>query len=148
MSAVWNKPVVGRSENDYLNVADLNRIEENIVYLATVLTDAGYSVTQYPSKVWDVTMVPTKADFTRIYNAITAITTAYHDWGRVDIQPFATKSLTHDIVDAVEKKLQDVKRLWYGFTDYKVNTHQMLTAYTHEQLGAYTYDQLQKQQTT
>lgn len=145
MSAAWKTPVTKRGADACLNAEDLNRIEQNVTYLAEALGEAGYRVTRYPEKTWDETMIPTQSDFVRLYNAVTAITTAYHDWLRVDIRPFATKPLTGEIVDAVEQKLLDVKALMSKAAGYETNTHQQLAAYTYEQLGAYTHDQLKKQ---
>ena len=148
MSIEWQLPVAERGTDACLNAADLNRIEQNITYLAQTLSDAGYRVTRYPSKTWDETMIPTQADFTRLCNAIAAITTAYHDWRRVNIQSFATAPLTATIVNAVEQKLYDVKALLDQTEGYETNTHATLSTYTYSQLSAYTYDQLKKEQLT
>ena len=148
----WIEPIIDRSQSDitnrtskaYLNAADWNRIEGNIVYLSETLYSLGYEIQPMPVIDWDRDGIPTKWDIQRICDNIATIMAFYYEpRGHVKISDLPGKTLDFNDVNHLEKNLLGIKELLdRGIHFY--NKWGDLKQFTYEQLGAYSYEQLKK----
>ena len=151
MSSIWKTPITDRVQADidskdpkaYLNIIDLNRIEENIAYLSEFLSLNGYEIQPFLPVVWTKENIPTTEDIRRICGRIKAITDAYYEpRGYTDISGLYEKRLDFKDANHVEENLAEIKALLDRGIHY--NTWGDLNRYTYGELAAYTYEQLMK----
>ena len=105
----WQTPIYDRAQSDidnktkkgYLNVEDLNRIEGNISYVASLM---GITVT---TKSWSKTTLPVSSDFQRITNNIDTLKkeitfTTYQDCPELPINHYEKVNLIEALIEAIE----------------------------------------------
>lgn len=105
---MWQTPIYDRTQSDidnktskgYLNVADLNRIENNIAYVAELM---GETVT---TKSWNKLSLPTSSDFTRIGNNIAQLEnnikfTVYEDYPSNPINTYEKVNIIEALITAI-----------------------------------------------
>jgi hypothetical protein len=102
------QPVVVTELKGCLNVTDIVRIEDNIKYLADMLTSLHYPPNT-SSKTWSIDGLPTLADVNRILDNVRAIIEAFYQQENV---PEVPKTMLHytDVND-VELNLLKIKQL-------------------------------------
>ena len=103
-----------KTDKAYMNIVDLNRIEENISVLCNELS---ISFTQH---AWIVGEIPKEADYLRIKTALDSIASTYNVLLTVPSRPFNTY-----------QKWNDIEYLLY-YTDYIYNLNQNEQPYTGE----------------
>jgi len=89
----WIAPITDRTQADitnrtargFLNAADLNRIEGNIVWLTNQLARFNYFADTPSTTTWHMVNVPVISDFVRIRNNINTLI-AYTQMARPDIR--------------------------------------------------------------
>lgn len=125
--AVWISPVQNRTQNDVdyaisqiksgnnlselkgcFNVTDINRIENNIRYIADRLNVLKYTNT-IETKSWDMYGLPNITEITRLINNVSKIITAYYR--PADAPQLPNTLLTYEQVNALEKMLYMIKHL-------------------------------------
>ena len=107
-SSMLGKPIVTTDLKGCLNVADINRIEGNIVYLSERLNEY-YYVANSHSKNWDRNGLPTKYDVERILRNIRELREVFHVHPNAPSVP--SSMLRYDDVNAVELNLELIKEL-------------------------------------
>ena len=94
-----------------LNVTDLNRIEENIAYLADKLE--AYSYPAYVStRPWDRGGVPTQRDVSRIVENIKSLLSSFYSPNNAPALP--NKMSSYEDINAIEENLYLIKVLLDG----------------------------------
>lgn len=91
-----------------LNVSDINRIENNIAYLAEILISHGY----YPNvvtKTWTNTGLPTENDIERIIKNLHEILNSFYVSQKAPAVP--KNLLSYEEVNAIEENLFITKEL-------------------------------------
>lgn len=91
-----------------LNVTDINRIEENIQFLADTLLSLDYEPNVL-CKAWQTSGLPTLEDFSRILNNVQALITSYYQQKGVPEVPY--EMLNYQEINDVELNLQKIKEL-------------------------------------
>ena len=91
-----------------LNLLDINRIEDNISFLADSMESLGYSPNIH-GKQWGIADMPTQDDMSRIIENIRALISAYYT-------PFNTPSLpdamvSYSDINAIEENLHLIKQM-------------------------------------
>lgn len=145
MSIVWRTPVTDWQPADYLNAADLTRIEGNIEWLSDYLMSHYYNVQTYPHREWEIADIPESTDIERICNKITEIMDNYYapeGFEDSEISDIPDSPLDNDDVNYLERCLLLIKEMIDSGKSY--NTHQALKALTHAQLAAYQHPQVRK----
>ena len=90
------------------NVADINRIENNVRYIADRLNVLKYTNT-IETKSWDMYGLPNVTEVTRLINNVSKIINAYYrPTGSPDLPD---NLLTYEQVNALEKNLYMIKHL-------------------------------------
>ena len=105
---MWKEPIYDRKQSDidnktpkgYLNISDLNRIENNIAYIAELM---GKKVT---TKTWSLYMLPSSSEFDRIKSNITALEeginfTTYEDLPSNPINTFEKVNLIEALIASI-----------------------------------------------
>lgn len=90
------------------NVVDINRIENNVRYIADRLNILKYT-NNIETKSWDMYGLPNVTEVTRLINNVSKIITAYYK--PVDAPDLPTTLLTFEQVNVLEKNLNMIKRL-------------------------------------
>lgn len=91
-----------------LNVSDINRIEENIGYLAELLNDYGY----FPDvsvRTWENADIPTENDIKRIVHNVSELVESFRQHS--DAPTIPSSLMRYDDVNAIEKNLYLMKKL-------------------------------------
>ena len=91
-----------------LNLADLNRIEGNIAYLAEMLEEYGYSPNIH-GKQWEKDGVPTQNDMERIVGNIRDIISVYYS--PINPPTLPTTMLSYSDINAIEENLYLIKEI-------------------------------------
>ena len=92
-----------------LNLSDITRIEDNITYLATRLTQYRYSL-NVSTKEWGKDSLPTEKDMIRICNNIRSIRSGYvTPDGAADVPNFL---LSYEDINALEQNLYLLKEVF------------------------------------
>lgn len=91
-----------------LNITDIVRIEDNIKYLADMLTSLHYPPNT-SSKTWSIDGLPTLADVNRILENVRAIIEAYYQQEDVPVVP--ESMLNYSEVNDVELNSLKIKQL-------------------------------------
>ena len=95
-----------------LNKNDLQRIEDNITYLSTELTNYGFNVPITAGATWSGNSVPYLADLDRIKNNIISIVNGfYNDTTNPTIPSTGSRDLDYVIVNSIERVLYNTKVL-------------------------------------
>lgn len=102
------QPVVVTELKGCLNVTDIVRIEDNIKYLADMLTSLHYPPNT-SSKTWSIDGLPTIADINRILDNVRAIIEAYYQ--QKDAPEVPETMLNYTDVNNVELNLFKIKQL-------------------------------------
>ena len=125
--AQWISPIYNRTQSDVdyaisqiekgnnitelkgcFNVVDINRIENNVRYIADRLNVLKYTNT-IETKSWDMYGLPNVTEITRLINNVQKIINAYY---RPDNAPTLPSTLlTYEQVNALEKNLYMIKHL-------------------------------------
>lgn len=105
----WQQPIYDRTLQDiydknkkaYLNVEDLNRIENNIAYIGTMMA------VEVETKTWSKTSLPTAADFARIGNNIAKLKknvdyTTYPDYPSAPINNFQKINTIEMLLESIQ----------------------------------------------
>lgn len=125
--AEWISPVHDRTQSDIdyaisqiqkgntrtelkgcFNVTDINRIENNVRYIADRLNVLKYTNT-IETKSWDMYGLPNVTEINRLINNVSKIITAYYK--PADAPSLPTTLLTFEQVNALEKNLYMIKHL-------------------------------------
>jgi hypothetical protein len=91
-----------------LNLLDLNRIEDNIAYLAEKMESYSYSPNIH-GKRWSKTDMPNEEDMSRIIENIRALISAYYSPANPPQLP--ATMLSYSDINAIEKNLYLIKEL-------------------------------------
>lgn len=91
-----------------LNLLDLNRIEDNIAYLAEKMESCSYSPNIH-GKQWTEADIPNENDMSRIIENIRSLISAFHS--PMNPPPLPTTMLSYDDINAIEKNLYLIKEL-------------------------------------
>lgn len=91
-----------------LNVADINRIEGNIAYLAEKFSELAYP-TSVSTREWTKDALPTERDLQRIINDIRECVRAFYQPDNAPSLPSAVSSYSD--VNAIEKNIDLIKYL-------------------------------------
>lgn len=137
------------TEKSYLNVADLNRIEENIQYLTSELKRHGYNIEIKIHDTWKIEDIPTTADIKRICDNITAIINSYF----IAKDPLVSDpefnpgiNLRWHHINDLEENLRRLNEMLEG--GVHCNTYQDLNPdlirYTYLELAEFSYIQLRR----
>lgn len=139
MSIIWREPIFDRTLDDVryaiaqltsrkqsisdgssvatddlkgcLNLSDLNRIEGNIEYLSTILTNYGYEV-ENDSKQWTREDLPTTEDLERIADNIKALVDCFSGYDSFVTIPH--NIISHEDINNLEYNLHLLKQLLDG----------------------------------
>lgn len=125
--AEWMSPVYDRKQSDVdyaksqlskgnniselkgcFNVGDINRIENDIRYIADRLNVLKYTNT-VTTKSWDMYRVPNVTEVNRLINNVSKLITAYYR--PADSPDLPVTLLTYEQVNALEKNLYMIKHL-------------------------------------
>ncbi len=115
---MWRTPIYDRTQADitnktakaYLNIGDLNRIEENILYLSDIFTAGALG------KVWTYESLPTIEEFERILENIDKLK---RKWPIPGIEDTPQNPInTFEKVNTIEHLIQEI------YTNY----HQYMTS--------------------
>lgn len=125
--AQWMSPVHNRTQSDVdyakarikagynasemkgcFNVSDINRIENNVRYIADRLNVLKYTNT-IETKSWDVYGLPDVTEISRLINNVSKLITAYYRPANSPDLP--NTLLTYEQVNALEKNLYMIKNL-------------------------------------
>ena len=101
----------GNNDSDYrgcFNVADINRIENNVRYIADRLNVMKYS-NSIETKSWDMYGLPNITEVNRLINNVYKIIQAYYQPLGAPVLP--TTLLTFEQVNALEKNIYMIKHL-------------------------------------
>lgn len=110
---MWRDPIYDRTQADvdnrtakaYLNIGDLNRIEENIQYLSDIFT-AGAT-----GKAWNYESLPTVEEFERILENIDKLKAK---WPVPEIEATPTNPInTFEKVNMIERLINEI------YTNYR-----------------------------
>lgn len=102
-------PVYNRSSRAYLNVEDINRIEEWTQYLCDLLNQYGYHVS-CKKRTWTEEGIPPISEMNRIRSNIDALQNAFHsipEWREIIYDSY----LDYERVNVLEWDLDRI-RLW------------------------------------
>lgn len=91
-----------------LNVSDINRIENNIAYLATNLSSLYYFSTPV-TKTWEQTQIPTSDDVDRILNNVRELNEAFYQ--SPESPPVPDGLFTISQVNDLEENLYQLKTM-------------------------------------
>ena len=91
-----------------LNLLDLNRIEDNITYLAESMESFGYAPNIH-GKQWDRVGMPNQNDMSRIIENIRALISAYYSPDKPPSLPVTM--LSYNDINAIEENLYLIKQL-------------------------------------
>lgn len=110
---VENDAVVVRVGDVYelkgcLNLLDLNRIEDNIAFLAETMEDYSYSPNIH-GKQWDKVDLPNQDDMSRIIENIRSLISAFYSPNNPPSLPDAM--LSYNDINAIEENLYLIKQL-------------------------------------
>lgn len=97
------------------NLSDLNRIENNILFLENKLSSLHYPPSTQ-SKTWGIEGLPSLADIQRILNNVQLIIDAYFQFDDAPMIPEAMLNYTE--INAVEENLYLIKMLLDGMESY------------------------------
>lgn len=90
------------------NVIDINRIEENIAYLAERFTELDYH-SDVSIKQWGMDILPTEKDLQRIISNIHSLVDAFYQPSGAPILP--AKMSSYDDINSIEKNIDLIKYL-------------------------------------
>ena len=91
-----------------LNLSDITRIEDNITYLATRLTNYRYPI-DVTTKEWDANSLPPAQDMIRIGANIHSIMSGFATYSELGTVP--DDMLSYDDINALERNLYLLKQL-------------------------------------
>ena len=107
-SDITSASLVGYDLKGCLNVSDINRIEENVSYLAEQLKGYHYP-SDTSSKSWSVTDMPNQSDITRIIDNIKSLIDSFYL--HPDAPTLPDGMLGYNEVNAIEENLSLIKAL-------------------------------------
>ena len=128
---------------NYLNAADLTRIEGNIEWLSGYLMSHGYDIQTFEHDEWDITGIPRTSDLKQICDEITELTAKYYapeGFEDRDISDIPVEPLDYNAVNYWERCLLLIKEMIDSGKSY--NTHQALSGLAHKQLAAYQHEKV------
>ena len=111
---ITNADIVGYDLKGCLNVSDINRIEENITYLAEQLRQYGYSPNT-SSKSWTMVDMPNESDIARILNNIRVLVESFYQ--HPDAPTLSDGIYGYKEVNAIERNISLIKALIDGMVD-------------------------------
>ena len=91
-----------------LNLSDLNRIEDNIVFLAGNMKDFSYSPSVY-GRQWNRADMPKESDMSQIIDNIRALISAFYTPNNAP--PLPTTMLSYTDINAIEENLYLLKQM-------------------------------------
>ena len=124
---MWIQPIYDRTQEDidnrtskgYLNVSDLNRIENNIKYVGELM---GKTIN---SKTWNLLSLPTTEDFNRIEKNINELEasitfTAYENYPQHPINTFGKVNTIESLIASIKGDWELIlgSRLYCGDSSY------------------------------
>lgn len=105
---ISGRPIVTYNLKGCLNMADINRIEDNIKYLSEKLSEYGYS-SYLVAKKWSMSDMPTAKDITRITSNVNELIASYYKpIGAVEV---SASMLNYTEINTLEKNLYLIQRL-------------------------------------
>jgi len=142
----WVTPKTDWQAVDYLNAADLTRIENNIRYLRDELNRASYQIPVLIHRTWTRDGVPNTGDIRRICDNIKVIADHYYrppQYERLLLIP-SKEALDNQDANDLEEFLRWIHH------EFRVlgrihNRHQALTRFTHAQLRQFTHNQIRRE---
>lgn len=107
-SDITSASIVGYDLKGCLNASDINRIEDNISYLAEQLKSYHYP-SDTSSKSWVVTDLPNQGDITRIINNVKSLIDSFYRYP--DTPALPDGMLGYEEVNSIEENLSLIKAL-------------------------------------
>lgn len=98
--------VLNRTPKGFYNATDLNRVGQNLQYLADVLRGYGYNVFVNPKTDWTITDTPSASDMERYLLDLNALKTAFY--GTTEL-PDSMNNLTVTAANNIEKLLLEIE---------------------------------------
>ncbi|MFA6718296.1 MAG: hypothetical protein WCS15_04370 [Prevotella sp.] len=87
--------------------SDLNRVEHNVDYLASLLLSYGYSVTVSPKHDWIIGEIPLDAQMTQYLADVAALKAKFYGTTAL---PAAMRALTYTDANNIEKLLAEIEK--------------------------------------
>lgn len=112
MSAAERTEWLGGLKGAY-NVSDLNRVGNNVAYLAGVLDGYGYMVSVAPKTNWTVEDIPTQAQMATYLGNVQALKDGFY--GTTDL-PETMDKLTADGANNIERLLCEIEQNIHNMT--------------------------------
>ncbi len=107
--AVWLSDMKGA-----YNQTDLNRVGNNMAYLADLLNSYGYAVAISPKTDWAVDDIPTQSQMAKLLTDLQALENAYYTLTSTPAAPESMASLFWYDANNMEQILADIKSLLEG----------------------------------
>jgi len=98
---------LNRTPKGFYNATDLNRVGQNLQYLADVLRGYGYNVFVNPKTDWTITDTPSASDMERYLLDLNALKTAFY--GTTPL-PDSMNGLTYEDANNIERLLLEIER--------------------------------------
>lgn len=113
----WISPITDRSESDvvnkttkgFYNAEDLNRVGEDVSWLAEQLAVYGYPVQVSPKTNWVMADFPTESTMTTYLGNIRALLAAFTALPNTPELPISMDKLTWQGANHIEENLQDIQ---------------------------------------
>lgn len=115
----WVQPIIDRTQSDvvskttkgFINNSDLNRINEDISYLKSVLWDQGYYSTVDAKTNWIMSDFPTKLLMDKCIQNINNLINCFTVISTTPTLPLDFENMTYDKLNALEQNLLDIYTL-------------------------------------
>jgi len=141
----WITPKTNWQATEYLNVADINRIEGNIRYLREALNAMSYRIPEQVHQFWATAGLPNAGDIRRICDNIRMIAEHYfhppHYERLLEIPNKA--ALDNEDVNDIEEFLRWLNE--QRLAGRLHNRHENLARFTHAQLAGHRHIQLREE---
>lgn len=107
----WITPVTSRTSAVQYTQDDLNRVGEDVQYLADLLSGYGYSVSVTAKTDWAVGGRPRAAQWAQYIANVQALVDSYYAFVDTPTLPAAADRLTYAEANAIERILADIDAL-------------------------------------
>jgi hypothetical protein len=107
----WTNPITNRTAGAKYNASDLNRVGDNIQYLADAFNSYGYTVAVSPKTDWANADIPNETQMTAYLADIQALIDAYYTLTTTPSLPSDIEGLTYSEANDIEQILLDMKTL-------------------------------------
>lgn len=105
----WIEPVNNRTSAVKYNETDLNRVGNNMQYLADLLNSYGYKVRIQPKTDWLAADIPTQPQMAQLLADLQALQDAYYTLNSTPEQPASMNNLRFTGANHIEQILLDIR---------------------------------------